>query len=68
MIIYYWKIHFTMTPYVRLLVGWMVGLSVGPKFCHNFLKEREVTLSCFYLSTCLGGKRLYGLPCPSVRR
>ena len=34
--------------YVRLLVGWCVGLPV----CHNFLNGREVTLPCSYQCTC----------------
>ena len=35
-----------MTPHVRLLVG----RSIGPLVCHNFLKGREVAFS--YRSTC----------------
>ena len=35
-----------MTPHDRLLVGWLVGLSL----CHYFLKGRQITLSCFYRS------------------
>ena len=48
----YWKCNFPMTPHVRLLVGWLVGRSVGRSVCHNFLKGREVTLPCSYRSTC----------------
>ena len=36
-----------MTGSVRLSVGRSVSV------CHNFLKGREVTLPCFYRSTCL---------------
>ena len=43
-----WKCNFPMTPYVRPLVGWSVGLSVF----HNILKGREDTLPCSYRITC----------------
>ena len=36
-------------PYVRLLVGWLVGRMV----CHNVPKGREPTLPCSYRSTCV---------------
>ena len=37
---------------VRLSVGWLVGRSVCSSVYHNFLKGREVTLPCYYQSTC----------------
>ena len=44
-----WKSNF---PIIRS-VSRSVGRSVGWLICHNFLKGREVTLLCFYRSTCL---------------
>ena len=41
-----------MTPYVRLLVGCLVGRMDGQSVCHNFQIERGVTLPCFYRETC----------------
>ena len=40
--------NFPMNPYIRLLVGLLIGWLV----CHNFLIEREVTGQCYYGSSC----------------
>ena len=45
--------YFPRIPRVRWLVGWSAGRTVGCSAFHNFLKGREVTLPCFYQSTCL---------------
>ena len=47
-----WKCNIPMNPHGHL------GRSVS--VCHNFLKEREVTLPCSYRSTCLNPYTLSG--------
>ena len=46
----YWKRNFPMTQSVPS-DGWLVGRSVRLSVCHRFLKGREVSLPCTYLST-----------------
>ena len=41
------------------MVGWLVSLSVGWSFRHDFLNGRKVTLPCSYRSTCYSSTLIF---------